>query len=234
MISPHNEYRNVSLHIFAAGAFGKAVATRLCVAHPGSTVTDADVKGADHEDLCRAATYRIVASWRPVPALCDFFNSACFQDGSVFIPLIMDGSVLRLGPVIKSGDGACWACWKRRFHQHDPWRARRVELEAHYESHPESGPAGYLDPAADIGAARVSQVISALASGREGFGGYVWQMDLLSRVIETGLVLGVHGCRLCGLGRDPETSTYESLRDCLDFLWEPAATDRTLKEIDNA
>ena len=164
------------------------------------------------------ARVRLVASWRPVPALCRRLDNLSFQNKIPFIPLILDSSLLQLGPVVIPESGCCWSCWERRTLQHAAVPSAHTALWDFYDNHDASGPQGYIEPFAVIGASRFSQMVDALDC-RQAAPGQVWQMNLLSRRIVTSCEIGVDGCPQCGSGRSIPTRSVEDLKRRLGYLW---------------
>jgi bacteriocin biosynthesis cyclodehydratase domain-containing protein len=140
--------------------------------------------------------------------------------------LVLDSAVLRLGPIVAPGGGGCWNCWARRSRQHAAWPNEQSALAQHYASQPDSGPKGFLEPFAMMGAARIGYAIEALDSSTP-IGGYVWQIDLITRKVTTSTVVGIHDCRRCGLHRPAATRSFAEMQQTLAYLWtNPVSEER--------
>jgi bacteriocin biosynthesis cyclodehydratase domain-containing protein len=204
--------------LLSLGPFGSAVARQLKTLR--RDFVGITVAGSAFPTDSRWTTARmyIVASWRPVADLCESITNLSCQQERPFVPLVMDSAMLRLGPVFIPGQGGCWDCWTRRSRQHSPSREEHSALADHYATHPDDGPQGYLEPFALIGAARISAVMDA-ADSLFSMGGYLWQIDLMTRIITTGKVVGIHDCPRCGLHRPPTTRTFSEMRGALAHLW---------------
>jgi bacteriocin biosynthesis cyclodehydratase domain-containing protein len=203
--------------LISVGDFGKSVASHLNSFFPQlGEASDNNIPDRDSEpapDLC------ILVSWRPVPALCDSLDCFAFTRRRPFIPLIVDSSVLCLGPVIVPGLSGCWRCWEQRMLQHSKASSHRAVLQRSYDSQPEAGPAGYLESFALLGAARIAELLGS-RDAIENAAGQIWRMDLFSTEISMGQLIGVDNCDRCGLGRNLRDRTYAELRENLSFLWE--------------
>jgi bacteriocin biosynthesis cyclodehydratase domain-containing protein len=160
----------------------------------------------------------VVASWRPAPELCTPVHQMAQLCKRPFVPFFADGRVLQLGPVTVPEAGPCWVCSERRASQHDPSRQLRSAVLAYYAANPHSGPKGFLTPFSMIGAVRLSQTIDAL-DAKAASAGQLWRIDMITREMRTGMVVGVHGCSYCGLHRRPETRSYAEMQKALAYLW---------------
>lgn len=205
-------------HVLSIGAFGQAVAQYLRAFRTDlveTTVTDDTIAlPAVWPKSCAV----ILASWRPVPHLCELLNDLSFTWGRPFIPLVLDSTILRIGPIIIPNHGSCWTCWASRYRQHDAWRQERRVLLEHYASHPAAGPRGYLEPFAMVGASRLASILAALKDPSVP-AGRIWQIDLITREMITGTVVGVNDCPQCGLHRPIAERSFFVMRRDLEYLW---------------
>ena len=158
----------------------------------------------------------IVAAWRPVHALCARLDADSRRRGRPFVPLIMEGATLSIGPVVRPDTGGCWHCWIRRRHQHEPSAVVRSVVAAYYDAHIDAGPRGYLEATALLGAAQLSEIISRIDRG-ECAGGELWQMNILTREVVTGAVISVDGCSHCGSGASFDRTFGELQRRFADW-----------------
>lgn len=214
-----NGTRNV-VHLFCAGRFGEAVQQHmlryrddlLCTATSGADPSHL----ADH---LTSAKMLALAAWRPDRKLCVSLDRVAHDTGMPFIPLTIEQNKLRLGPVVVPGRSCCWTCWNRRAQQNFPWQAARHALLEFYENHPESGPEGYLETVAAMAAAKMAQVLAETEKDR-GCPGLVWQLDLITRHVDTYTAIGVHDCPRCGLHRPTQTRSVDLMSRELEWLWK--------------
>ncbi len=209
---------NESVNIIPIGGFGLAVARCLRRLRSDTVETAREGPEALTPERLPDARVDVLAAWRPVLGICEMLDEVSHRRGRAFIPLTVDSGTLHVGPVVVPGAGSCWHCWLRRTRQHTPGLQYRFALWQHYSRNDDTGPRGFLEPMAAIGAARVSQIIDAI-DAREGIGGHVWQMDLMTRKITTSTVVGVHDCPRCGLHRPAEGRTYAEMQAALPHLW---------------
>ena len=203
------------VHVVSVGPLGRAIARHLRSLRADTVETSGEA-GVPPDPP--AARLTVVASWRPAPALCEWWDAHSHERGRPFIPVVADSAILSVGPVIVPGASACWRCWIRRTRQHAPGLSRKVALWRHYAEQTDAGPQGYLEPFALAAAARVSQMVDALERG-EAVAGQVWQVHMISRRITLGTVVGVHGCPRCGLGREAAARSHADMREALASLW---------------
>ena len=208
------------VHVIWSGTFGKVVATDLGVLRSDclSAVSAEDVASFPE------ARIRVLAAWRPVPRLCELLDEVSHESRCPFLPLISDATTLRLGPVIIPGKGSCWSCWIKRGRQHDPWVDRREALSQYYAVHPDKGPQGYLRPFAMMSAARLSAIINEIDAG-SALGGYVWQVNMMTREITTCIAVGVHDCPRCGRQCPSATRSFAEMKEKLGYLWTEGGID---------
>jgi bacteriocin biosynthesis cyclodehydratase domain-containing protein len=204
------------VRVVSVGPFGRAVAGYLRRLRGDALEMSTDA--ALSTERSPPARMIVVAAWRPVVYLCDRCDQFSHDRGTPFLPLIADSANLTLGPIVVPGCGSCWSCYRRRLRQHGEWLEGRSALSEHYVQRSETGPQGYLDPFALIGAARIAQIIDALDS-EAAQAGRVWQIDMVTREIVTSTVTGIHGCPRCGLHRRSETLSTAELRQHLAYLW---------------
>jgi bacteriocin biosynthesis cyclodehydratase domain-containing protein len=218
METRHSQSSQLNLvRIVTAGTFGKAVARSLAAL--GGNVQEQESPGTEipAPDAWPAADIYIAAAWRPVSRLCQSLSEHAFQTRTPFIPLIVDSSILRVGPVIVPGKSGCWRCWQLRSQQHAALPREQAELLRFYENNPHAGPGGYLEPFAAMGAARIASVIQSQSHLQE-LAGHIWQIHLFTKEVSTSFLIGIDGCAWCGLGRPFESRTYAGIQEELAFL----------------
>jgi bacteriocin biosynthesis cyclodehydratase domain-containing protein len=196
--------------IYAIGPFGGAVAKYL------RTFRNDTVDGlsSSAERIRPQSRINLVASWRPIMELCEALSRESYERSCPFVPLIVESRIMRLGPVVVPGEGSCWSCWIARCRQHEHRPDRSLGLSHFYAANPLCGPTGYLEPYAMMAAVRLSQTIDRLDRGGV-IGGTIWEIDMMTRVISTHVVVGVHNCRYCGLHRESSTRTIADLKQRL-------------------
>lgn len=206
------------VHLLSVGPFGNAVAEYLRRFRNDVTETTVTDESSVRLEIARITA---VAAWRPVPKLCERLNELSFQWQRPFVPLIVESAALRLGPLVIPGRGACWRCWEQRSKQHSEWLLAQSALSQHYSANPDVGPQGYLAPFAMMAATRIAEAIEDLDSS-SAVAGYVWQIDMISRAITTGVVVGVHDCPRCGLHRRTSELSFAEMERDLGYLWAQA------------
>jgi bacteriocin biosynthesis cyclodehydratase domain-containing protein len=219
------ETSSAPLHVLSAGSFGRAVAQYLRAFRTDlvETVLAGDASALPAVSPKSGAV--IIASWRPVPRFCELLDEFSFTRECPFVPVVLDSTILRIGPVVIPGRGSCWGCWARRYTQHDAWREERRVLLDHYASQPAAGPQGYLEPFAMIAASRLASVLGKLTDSNPPAGN-IWQIDVITREISIGTVVGVHDCARCGLHRTAAERNFSSMKSDLEYLWsQPSGSE---------
>ena len=220
MRSEWNSRRSMPIQVITSGPFGVSVGLSLQELLPHVDVSEYSGALLRSEPEWPSGRTYILASWRPVPRLMESLNAMCYATGTPLLPAIVDGYHLVVGPAIVPGFGACHSCYQSRMHQHCARREARAALHAHYDLHPESGPKGHLRVFADLAAIRLAQLVQRLDRAPREIAGNVWRLDLLTRQTVSGHVIGVHGCRHCGMGRDEQSRSHGLLETELSFLFE--------------
>jgi bacteriocin biosynthesis cyclodehydratase domain-containing protein len=214
-----NGTRNV-VHLFCAGRFGEAVQQHMLRYRDELVCTAAaNADALKMEDGLKSAKMLALAAWRSDRKLCASLDRVAHDTGKPFIPLMIEQNKVRLGPVVVPGRSCCWTCWNRRAQQNFPWQAARHALLEFYEAHPESGPEGYLETIAAVAAAKMAQVL-ADAEKDQVSPGLVWQLDLITRQVDTYTAIGIHDCPRCGLQRPPQTRSVDFMSRELEWLWK--------------
>lgn len=212
---------NKPVHIFSVGALGQATAGYLRKLRQDVTETAVVNNVVPLPETWPASRINVLASWKPAPSLCQLLEEITFSSFCPFVPLMVDSTVLRLGPVVLPGEGCCWSCWVKRWKQHSESPEAHSALLGYYAAHPEAGAQGFLEPFAVIAASRLAETIEDLDASLTA-GGSIWQMDLLTREIVTSVAVGVHNCPRCGLHREAANLSYTGLEKDLAYLWEQA------------
>lgn len=207
-----------AMRLFCAGKFGEAIEQHLRRYRDDLLCASTASLSVLPDDLPSAKALAL-ATWRPDPKLCALLDRIAHRTGSPFLPLTIEQNKVRVGPLVMPGRGCCWACWEWRIQQNFRWRAARHALLKFYETHPESGPEGYLEPVAAMAAAKMAQVIAEIENDR-ACPGLVWQLDLITRQMETYKAIGRHDCPRCGLHRPPQTRSVDLMSQELEWLWK--------------
>ena len=207
-----------SIHVLTVGPFGQAAGIVLRDLLPRVALTHCTAHEGMNSSYWPDACLRLVVSWRPSPALLELVNRLSFAWNIPFIPAVLDGPELVIGPVTIPGLSACHRCYERRVLQHCTRPEARAALLRHYDSNPESGPEGHLDVFADLAAARLAQLVGQVQSAPDQIAGKIWQFDLIRRLSTMSTVVGVHGCPYCGLQRDERSRSYSMLRAEVEAL----------------
>jgi bacteriocin biosynthesis cyclodehydratase domain-containing protein len=206
------------VRLFCAGKFGEAVQQHLRRYRDDLLCASAASSSALSDDLPPAKALAL-AAWRPDSKLCASLDRIAHHTGSPFLPLTIELNKVRVGPLVMPGRGCCWPCWEWRMQQNFRWRSARHALLKFYETHPESGPEGYLETVAAMAAAKMAQVIAEIENDRAR-AGLVWQLDLITRQMETYQAIGRHDCSTCGLHRPPQTRSVDLISQELEWLWK--------------
>lgn len=225
MPAPGTELKPV--HLLSVGAFGHAVGDYLKTFRSDIEVTSVRNNVIPLPETWPDSRVNVVAAWRAVPTLCELLDQLSHKWLRPFVPLILDSPVLRLGPIVSPGNGCCWNCWIRRRRQHATWPDEQLALTEHYAAHAESGPRGYLEPFAMMGAARIAHAIDALDAldSSAPIAGHVWQIDLVTRKVTCSTVVGIHDCARCGLHRLAATRSFAEMQHALARLWTNLAAE---------
>ena len=195
------------IHVLAAGEFGGEVAARLSGLLSHVTTTPlAGLEGS--AAYWPAADAYVIAAWRPVPALCRLIDELAHSWKRPFVPVVADGSLLRVGPVVVPQKGPCHGCYEKRRLQHSRTADWDKAVTRHYDSSPEHGPKGFLAPVASIAAIQTARTLRDL----EQAAGSVWTLDVVTRAVSLTSVVGVHGCPRCGLRRDESNRSFQTLQ----------------------
>jgi bacteriocin biosynthesis cyclodehydratase domain-containing protein len=200
------------VHVLTVGAFGQAVADALAELLPDVRQTVVDENQQTTPAIWPIAHVHILAAWRPVPHLYQLCDGISYAWKRPWIATVLEDHLLRVGPVVVPGRGACHTCYEKRLLQHSPRQGLYKALDRYYTDHPASGPQGYLPSFAEIAATRLAQIIAHLDADPSSEAGKLWVLDTLNRQIASPSVIGVHDCPRCGLKRDLATRSYDALR----------------------
>lgn len=203
-----------SLHVVAVGSWGAAVASAIAAARPDTSVSLAGhdlAAGQPAPTGPRHVVCSLLAAGAPMPGYSSVLDEAAFQHGVPWLPIVVEHPVLRVGPAVVPGLGACYGCWRRRLRQHAVAPDLEAALEQTYRQATPDRPGGHLPAAARLAATIALDTVDRLGGDAAAEAGRVRQMDLVTRKVSAGHAVGVHGCPRCGLGRDEADRTYVSL-----------------------
>lgn len=207
------------MHLVFVGAFGGAVARNIARLRSPFVQVAAEKAISLTPETWPESRANVLVAGRPAMNIAEFLESVSYHRNQPFVPVVMDGTALLLGPVVVPGAGSCWTCWRRRIRQHSDAKGERVTLWQYYSGHMEQGPSGYLEPFAAMIATRISDIIDSL-DDQPSPGGQIWHMDMMSLKFSTSVVVGVHDCPRCGLHRPVDTRSYDEMSRCLGPFWK--------------
>jgi bacteriocin biosynthesis cyclodehydratase domain-containing protein len=202
----------------ADGPFGSSTLHYLRLLRREITVSDSSIHNLQR--LLRPSEWSIciLASSSPSFAVCAWLDEYCHQSKKAFIPLTVEGIILRLGPIVIPGSGSCWHCAQtRRFQQQDhgsEWYSLRDSSNQLLDP----APLGFLEPFALLAAGQIDQAIYAITS-HQPVAGKIWQMNMLTTEVRSGVAIGVDNCPRCGLKRDTLGRSTELIQAHCARLW---------------
>jgi bacteriocin biosynthesis cyclodehydratase domain-containing protein len=206
------------LSVLSIGSFGTAVASHLVRRGYKVTQLSCDQQGIPLADPGTPPDAYILASSSPIRTVARELEKIGRRQDRPFFPVTIDSSALFVGPLVVPGLGACFTCWERRSLQHTVSRKERKTLLEFYDSSRHTGPAGFLHAFALIGAASLAGVLED-AEELTRRAGQVWVVDLFTRAVSSGKVVGIDGCAHCGLARDLQNRSFAQMKSELADLW---------------
>jgi bacteriocin biosynthesis cyclodehydratase domain-containing protein len=189
--------------VISGGAFGRRVAGFLTDNEAGNQVAhDEPVDGDALESAFDPQNDAIViALSRPNLELCQSADRLAFERNRIWLPIIMEHPVIRIGPLVRPPGGPCFTCSQRRRVQHELDDELGTVVKAAYAADRVWGPEGYLPHHARLAAAIGHGLL--LASGR-GDGRVsdkaldsVLTIQLLNNCISQDRVVSCHDCGQC-------------------------------------
>ncbi|WZX99234.1 TOMM precursor leader peptide-binding protein [Bacillus sp. FSL W7-1360] len=200
------------IHIIAVGKFGLEVATQIEKRVGHTVVTEMPERlPLLPSDRFPVARLHILASWKPVSSLSKMMDNLSFAWNVPWIPIVLNHPQLQIGPVVTPKEGPCFHCYEKRVLQHSPFPGHIHAMHHYYDQTPTAGPKGYVRAFAGWSASHILYIDSILTIGDEDVSGCLWQMDVLTRESCRSLVVGVHGCPRCGLGRSEKDRSVDQL-----------------------
>lgn len=168
------------LSLFGTGRFG-ADLTAALAGLPGSSEVAAP----------ESATGTLVAAfWRPSPQLCRHIDTL----GVPWLPVIVEGEYIRVGPLIDPPRPPCFDCYYWRRLQHESQRETTLALHAAYDADADCGPVGHLPHHVRLAAGLVQLLLDADGSEEPS----VAAIRLPTCQVSRHHVVPRHNCNRCG------------------------------------
>lgn len=184
------------LHLIAVGDFGGVVSELLTERYNAVTTRDPQIV----RDTSRwpRARIQVVVAWRETPALFEAADRYANWTHRPWLPVVLDATSLRIGPLVTGAGGPCYRCFLGRQFQHRQLLDADRDLFRAYDADPEVGVGGYLAAHVTIAVHATSTVIDAmLGDGTECERGRVRTFGLLDARMTNDRVIPVHGCERC-------------------------------------
>ena len=153
----------------------------------------------------------VLAAWRAPGAAAEALDALAHAWRVPWLPIVAEHPLLRVGPAVVPGRGACRRCFEARRRQHAAAPELTDALADHYRAHPDAGPRGFLPSHATIAAALGREALDGLAADPDAEAGRYRQFHVVSQRLGAGRAVGLHGCPRCGSGRDERTRSYAEL-----------------------
>lgn len=184
------------LVLLTVGEFGARVADRLNTRYPGSVIIDAS-EGTHLADW-PALDVLVVAADHDDVALLEMTERAAFAWRRPWLPVLLEQTHVRCGPVVVPGRTACHTCFRRRRRQH----ARNPELWADTVAPAVAGTSQRVRGFADhhVGLAyglAVRSIADATEPTDEMPGGWVRIVGLVDGAVSRAGVVAVDACDRC-------------------------------------
>ncbi|WP_030908115.1 TOMM precursor leader peptide-binding protein [Streptosporangium amethystogenes] len=188
--------RTVHASVVATGEFGSRVRDALA-ALPGTTVEAA----ADVGEAFRSVTADIVVVVlsRPDPSVCEAADAHAVSTGGKWLPIVMDGLTVRIGPSVTGGRSPCFECFRRRQIQHDTQKHISAILTRPGTTGHAFGAQGFLPHHV-----RMAASVAVAIMKDPGATGEVVSIDLHGGGLVKHKVIECDDCRFCG--RPPDRS----------------------------
>ena len=187
-----------ALSLIAAGGFGERTARLLSAQFAGSAVLSPD--GVE-QALGTSRGTVVLAAQNPAPSLCERLDDLAYRFSRPWLPVVMDNSVVRVGPLVRPPYGPCFRCFQGRRAQHDREAAATALLHRSYDTGQHSGPGGFLPHHARLAAAVAATCLRAVPEAGAPDGPYDSVVTTI-RLREWGMtrnhVVPRHGCPRCG------------------------------------
>ncbi|WP_411146945.1 TOMM precursor leader peptide-binding protein [Streptomyces sp. x-80] len=189
-------------HVLWTGDFGERVAARLA-SMTGCPTLRADARGRRTAEWPHTGL-RLVAAWRAEEELFAQVARLHSATRTPWLPIVHEYPMIRIGPLVMPGKGACYGCYVRRRAQHDRGSAAARALRASAAADPDHGVAGFTEGQAMIGTALALDLVGRWETGAGDRAGQVLFYNVLTRSLITDTVVRVHGCSECGNPPHPD------------------------------
>lgn len=160
----------------------------------------------------------VLASWRPAPALAERVDALAYRTGRPWLPVVLENTVIRVGPLVRPPHGPCFGCYRRRRAQHDPRAATSSLLLDQYDRDPASGPGGFLPQHARAAAAVTTGCLRPTART-----GVVTTVRFAPWAVDTAHVVPTHGCQRCQAAPRAADADVAGLRTALGRVWHESS-----------
>ncbi len=207
-----------SIYVIGVGPFGIDVAQRITDDVTGASMLALQAEEPLDSAALPTADLYLLATWRPVPRLAAALDSCAALWRVPWLPIILDGPTLRVGPGVAPGSAGCLDCAERRLRQHSGTADVTAALRTYYLTRPDEGPAGYLPTIATLAAATGAELALELLREPSTAAGRLFQFGTTSQRSSSSQVVGIHGCPRCGLGRCERDRSWRELCDELENL----------------
>jgi bacteriocin biosynthesis cyclodehydratase domain-containing protein len=199
---------------------------RLASAIPAS-VTKLSVAGAnigvEAELIVRTPHFDafVIVSSRPAESAFALTADTARRSNAVFVPVHFSSGHLYVGPVIVPEKSACWACWLQRRLQHDNFPQESEAIRRFYDRSTHNL-SPLIQPLVQLTTCRIVDILSSDRS-LQRWAGFIWHFNPHLFLVETGTLVGIDGCSLCGIPRLLEERTYKDLQEWLQTTYTPVA-----------
>lgn len=204
------------VYSLAHGAFGRAAQSHFEKVLPTSVA----VPSAESVDtIPKNASAVVLFSAVPCHDLCERLTEVVCANYGLFVPAVVEGRYIVIGPVTGRAGPGCWRCWHLRTRQHDPAEHYRSYLAQYYVQSHSEGPTGYLDSIAAMTAGIVLSSVATVWEARQKPFGLLQHIDMVDLAVRTSTVTAVNGCPYCGPKQDRPDRTIGDLIDGISHLW---------------
>lgn len=196
--------------IITMGAFGSAVGHRVRERLAASPPID--ISCFDLTALAFDLHPIVWASSCERTTTADTIDEIAHRLGRTWIPIVFEHPVIRVGPFVRPGCGACYRCFVRRRNQHSLLPEHSSALHALYDRGESLGPSGFLPHHVELAAAILVRQCDRLTNGRLETAEVVLA-DVISGRLSTTGVVPVHRCDRCGARHrgDDTWASFEQL-----------------------
>lgn len=196
--------------VTAIGEFGTAIAQRLSQKYEVRLTRPVEIGDSSRWPH---AKIHVVAAWREVPGLFDTADRLAFVLRRPWLPITLDATSARIGPLVTGGRGPCYRCYLARQYQHSRLRDMDRTLFAAYERDPTCGIGGFLPAHVTLATVAAGRSIDAVLCGDAAAErGRVRRFGLLTPQWSTDSVVPVDSCDRCDV-RSGDASWSDLSRD---------------------